>query len=222
MNPNGSSRAEAVHRALRGQILGAALLPGAMVTEQELADRLGVSRTPVREALQRLRDEGWVEIRARRGIRIRPVSPDDMRDLYAALMALEGAAAAAVARHPSRAEWAERMEAETEAMRTALAQDDLSGWAAADARFHDALLAAAGNSHIARLAAGLADHAHRARVLTVKLRPRPTASLAEHDAVTQALRAGDAEGARAALTRHRERAASEILDALRHLPLPDR
>ncbi|MBY0335936.1 MAG: GntR family transcriptional regulator, partial [Acetobacteraceae bacterium] len=184
----GKSRAEGVHRALRAQVIAAVLAPGAFVTEQELADRLGVSRTPVREALLRLQDEGWVEIRPKRGIRIRPVSPDDMRDIYAALIALEGAAAQAAARRPDRGAAAERMEAETEAMRAALAGSDLAGWAEADGRFHDALLAASGNPHLARLAAGLADQAHRARMMTVALRPAPSASLGEHAAVTTALR----------------------------------
>lgn len=219
MGDSGTSRAEAVHQALRAQVIGARLLPGEVVTESELAGRLGVSRTPVREALLRLQEEGWVEIRARRGIRIRPVSAEDMREIYAVLVALEGAAAMAAARQPGRAAWAERMEAETEAMRAALAGDDLAGWAAADGRFHDALLAAAGNAPLARLAAGLADHAHRARVLTLALRPRPEASLAEHGAVTAALRAGMAEAAREAITRHRDRAAGEIVAALRRLPV---
>jgi len=211
-----------VHDALRAQVIAGALLPGEVVTESALAERLGVSRTPVREALLRLQQEGWVEIRARRGIRIRPAAAEDMRDIYAVLVALEGAAAMAAARQPARAAWAERMEAETEAMRAALAGDDLAGWSAADGRFHDALLAAAGNAHLARLAAGLADHAHRARALTLPLRPRPTASLAEHAAVTAALRAGMAEAAREAITRHRDRAAGEIVAALRRLPVAKR
>ncbi|MFL1462421.1 GntR family transcriptional regulator [Roseococcus sp. DSY-14] len=214
-----SSRAEAVHRALRAQVVAGALLPGAVVTETELAGRLGVSRTPVREALLRLQEEGWVEIRARRGIRIRPAAPEDMRDIYAALVALEGAAAMAAARQPNRAAWAERMEAETEAMRAALAGGDLPGWAMADGRFHALLLAAAGNAHLARLAAALADHADRARALTLPLRPRPDSSVAEHGAITAALRAGMAETAREAVTRHRERAAAEIVAALRRLPV---
>lgn len=219
MEDSPTSRAEAVHQALRAQVIAAALLPGEVVTESALAERLGVSRTPVREALLRLQGEGWVEIRARRGIRIRPAAPEDMRDIYAALVALEGAAAMAAARQPGRAAWAERMEAETEAMRAALAGNDLPGWAAADGRFHALLLTASGNAHLARLAAGLADHADRARSLTLPLRPRPESSVVEHGAITAALRAGMAETAREAVTRHRERAAAEIVAALRRLPV---
>src|SRR5690348_146065 len=73
-----SNQADVAYSRLRELILSGAIAPGSFVLELEAAARLGMSRTPVREAMVRLRAEGMVEIRARHGMRVLPVSADDM------------------------------------------------------------------------------------------------------------------------------------------------
>jgi len=102
-----SSLVDAAHNALRRRILDNAYPPGHQVLEQALAEELGISRTPLREALIRLQKEGLVEVIPRHGMRVLPVSPADMKEIYEILSALESMAAALAAkRRPSDAELA--------------------------------------------------------------------------------------------------------------------
>ena len=83
------------YREIRRRILDNDMPPNAQYLEQELADALGMSRTPVREALIRLSDERLVEVRPRHGARVLPVSVDDMREIYELMTELEALAASA-------------------------------------------------------------------------------------------------------------------------------
>ena len=88
--------------AIRRRILDNVYPPGHQALEGDLAGELGISRTPVREALIRLANEGLVEVVPRHGMRVLPVSPTDMREIYVVLTALESAAAELLAQAPSR------------------------------------------------------------------------------------------------------------------------
>ncbi|MBP0443718.1 GntR family transcriptional regulator [Roseomonas sp. SSH11] len=193
------------------------LPPGHQASEGELAAQLGMSRTPVHEAVLRLQSEGFLEVQPRRGIRVLPIDPTGMAETYEILIALEGAAAARLATHPNPAATAAMAEA-TQAMRAALEAGDRRDWASADDRFHRALIQGCGNARLARLAQEAADLAQRARLATAALRPEPRGSAEEHGRILTAIGAGDADGARAALSAHRQRASTEILQTLT-LPL---
>src|SRR5436190_6022784 len=103
-----SATATATDRAyaeLRGRILRNEMPIGRLFLEQELADQLRMSRTPVRETLIRLEQDGLVEVRPRHGMRVRPVSADDVREIYEILTCLEATAAGLLAaRRPTPAE----------------------------------------------------------------------------------------------------------------------
>ena len=87
------SQAERAYDEIKRRILENDMPAGFQALEQELAESLGMSRTPVREALIRLANEGMVEIRPRHGMRVLPISPDDMREIYEILTSLEATAA---------------------------------------------------------------------------------------------------------------------------------
>ena len=76
-------------------------------------------------------------------------------------------------------------------MKSALAADDLAEWARADERFHQLLVERSGNGRLARMFHTIMDQSHRARMLTLRLRPKPTASVREHRAIVDAIRRGD-------------------------------
>jgi len=176
-----------------------------------LADDLGISRTPVREALIRLANEGLVEVIPRHGMRVLPVSPLDMREIYEVLTALESAAAEMLARRkPSDAELKPLVDA-TRDMARALKANDLDGWAAADERFHQKLVELTGNRTLIDAVARLGDRVHRARMFTLRLRPKPVSSTQEHMAMLERVRGGDAAGAVEVNRAHRERASRELL-----------
>ena len=176
-----------------------------------MALALGMSRTPVHEALVRLQNEGLVQVVPRHGMRVLPVSPTDMAEIYQILTALECMAAELLARRrPSDLEL-EPLVAATEAMDRALRADDLDAWAAADERFHAGLLELAGNRQLQATVFNYWDRAHRARMFSLRLRPTPVNSTREHRELVERLRAGDAAGAAEVNRRHRERASRELL-----------
>ncbi|MET4575753.1 GntR family transcriptional regulator [Ottowia thiooxydans] len=192
-------------------ILDNELAPGAQVLEQTLADQLGLSRTPVRDALTRLSQEGLLEVVPRHGIRVLPMSPDDMREIYEVLIALEPAATEMLTlRRPSKEEIAPLIEA-CEAMEQALEDDDLPRWATADARFHSSLIGLCGNRRLATMVSGVWEQSHRARMFTLRLRAKPVQSTREHREIVEAILAGDAAKARDLYRSHRETAAKGMM-----------
>ncbi len=214
-SPARPSLAEAAYAALKASILEGLLPPGHEAVEQAIADQLGMSRTPVHEAVLRLQHEGMVRILPRRGVMVLPIDPEDLRQTYQVLIALEGEAAALLAaRGSAAADTLAAMQEATAAMEAALAAGDRGAWAAADDRFHRALLAGCGNPKLARLAATAADQAQRARAATAARRGEPETSGIEHEAIMAALAAADPDAARTALARHRARASADILRAL--------
>jgi DNA-binding GntR family transcriptional regulator len=207
----GLSLVDAAYVQIRRRILDIEWPPGHRALEQEVALALGMSRTPVREALIRLQNEGLVEVIPRHGMRVLPVSPTDMREIYQILTALECMAAELLAgRKPSDKDLKPLVDA-TKAMDKALKAEDLEAWAAADERFHAHLVDLAGNRQLQATVLNYWDRAHRARMFTLRLRPKPVTSTKEHMQMLERIGAGDAEGAARVTRSHRERARGELV-----------
>jgi DNA-binding GntR family transcriptional regulator len=210
------SLVDEAYQALKTAIRENVFPPGHQAAEPEIARQLGMSRTPVHEAIIRLQEEGLVQVLPRRGILICPISADDMREIYDVLIAVEGTAAALLAGQLQELaeQAADALEQETSQMEQALGGEKLPDWAAADERFHQLLTERCGNRRLARIAATVRDQSHRARLFTLHLRPLPTASAAEHRRITDAIRAGDAAEAEIAARAHRVRARDALLPLL--------
>jgi DNA-binding GntR family transcriptional regulator len=205
------SLVDQAHEVMRRKILDNQWSPGFQALEQEVALSLGMSRTPVREALIRLQQEGFVAVIPRRGFRVLPVSPTDMKEIYEILTALECMAVELVARRkPSQAELKPLVSA-TREMTAALSRDDLEKWALADETFHHALVKLSGNKLLLEAAMGFWDRAHRARMFTLRLRPKPTNSTKEHMSLVAKMAEGDVPGAVEVNRFHRERASRELI-----------
>jgi DNA-binding GntR family transcriptional regulator len=217
--PEATSLVDEAYRALKTAIRDNVFPPGHQAAEPEIARQLGMSRTPVHEAIIRLQEEGLVQVLPRRGILICPVSADDIREIYDVLIAVEGMAAALIAGLPPEqaAAVADALDLETTAMDEALRRDRLPDWAAADDCFHRLLTERCGNRRLARIAATVRDQAHRARLVTLRLRQRPEASSAAHRRITAAIRARAPEEAEAAARAHRIGARDTLLPLLGQL-----
>ncbi|MGV3575816.1 MAG: GntR family transcriptional regulator [Devosia sp.] len=213
------NQADVAYGRLKKLILDGTLPAGAQLLEQEAAERLDMSRTPVREAMVRLRQDGMVEIRPRHGMRVLPVSARDMAEIYAVLTALEGTAAETVARKGPSARPLGLLRAAVSDMGKALEAGDLMAWAEADERFHSQLVQMSGNTRLIQMVGQLWDQAHRARMLTLKLRPTPTNSVAEHAALVDAIASGDPAAARQIHEDHRRRAGTMLVELLERLGL---
>ena len=199
--------------ALRQMIFTGELTPGSDHLETELAEKLGMSRTPIREAALMLQAQGLVEMRPRRGIRISPVSAQDMSDIYDILTELESLAAKRAAQAGYSATDLETLAAAIADMDTALRADDLRAWADADDRFHRELVRLGRNARLSMIVSVMRDQVRRARATTLFIRPRPSQSNADHRAVYQAIADGDAPTAHDTHHAHR-RAARDMLVAL--------
>ncbi|MBR0646453.1 GntR family transcriptional regulator [Plastoroseomonas hellenica] len=217
-----SDRAESTHAAgayetLRARILGNDYAPGQSVSVAALALELGMSRTPLRDALIRLEGERLVELVPRYGFRVLPVAPGEMREIYEVLAGLELVAVALlIARGPTAADEAALEQAGARLQRT-LEAGDLDAWAEADTDFHDLLLRLGGNARLAATATELLQQTRRARAITLRLRPLPRHSTQSHRALITAILRRDGPRARELHLEQRLRSARELTEILERL-----
>jgi DNA-binding GntR family transcriptional regulator len=177
--------------ALRQLIFSGELPAGSQHLESELALRLGMSRTPIREAGLMLQAQGLVAVRARRGIRILPISIADMAEIYDVLTALESMAAAQAAERGLSDSDLSALEHTIIDMEAALDAQDRDAWAAADDRFHAELVRLGGNSRVMSIVALMGDQVRRAKSVTLFMRPLPLQSNKDHRGVLEAIRDQD-------------------------------
>jgi DNA-binding GntR family transcriptional regulator len=214
------TRVDDAYNKLKNEIAENRMSPGNPMLEQEIAEYLGMSRTPVREALLRLEAEGLVEVVPRRGVKILPVSKDDMKEIYEIFLSLEPIAAAGLANRKdlTKKDFKE-LEKATDDMEKALAQNDLDAWAQADYRFHTKIIEMHGNKRLINILDMLRNQTHRVRLLTRNFRNKPTKSVEEHREILQFIYNGDSENALKSFRKHRERTVKEIMGILEKLQL---
>ena len=194
----GPSITEQVYRAIRSLVLAGGHGPGARLSEAGLAERLEVSRGPVREALERLAQEGLVVRVPRRGSFVRRYRASEVRELMELRSVLEEAAIRFTVRRADDAELA-AMEALLEAAGQAI--DSGRGYPP-EQDFHQAIARLAGNRALERAAGLVHDQLRLARALAAQRPGRAREVLREHAAILRALRERDVDAAEAALQSH--------------------
>ncbi|MGH8988875.1 MAG: GntR family transcriptional regulator, partial [Acidimicrobiales bacterium] len=198
--PSSDQSVPSVHRQLRQAILRGELAAGRVVPQLELASELGVGRTPLREALRLLQQEGLVVLQPNRRVQIAPLSIEDVEELYIARIALES-----VAVHVTVPTFRHEDIAELEGLMAQM--DHLAGTAAGSVTaphdaFHSRFVALAG-TRPTQLIAELADQAGRyRRVYGGSLPERWPQRQAEHRAILDAAKAGDSAGVAEAIAHH--------------------
>lgn len=190
---------EAVYRALCRAMREGVFRPGDRLREEEVAQRLEVSRTPVREAFGRLLTRRLVEHSGGRGLVIRRLSHAEVMELYAYREIFEGAAARLAAQHASPME-IEAM-VETEAAFEQAGQD-AALMARLNRRLHEAIFAAARNRHLNEALQDMQDSIALLGPTTFGVANRPAGAAAEHDAILNAIASRDADAAEQAARQH--------------------
>jgi DNA-binding GntR family transcriptional regulator len=199
--PIGRQRArEVVIERLRAWIIDGELQPGEVVKDSEIAATLGVSRTPVREALLHLEREGLIESQPGRWTRVAPLDASHPEKLYPVIIALETLSVQLAARNP---EGLVEIEAAQQRFAAAVARfaetgqhDDARAVRAGDDAFHEAILRAASNEYLTEALLPLRTIARRFETWYFGRTPAiGAASVADHERILTALRAGDAEAA---------------------------
>src|SRR5690242_462251 len=179
-----------VYQHLKQAILERIHAEGALLSEAEIAATVGVSRTPVREALLRLESEGLVALYPKRGVLVRPVSAAEIEDVIDARRLVEV--------HAAQRAWTRREQLVGElepllgAMRAARDDADVPGLMAADRAFHEAVVAGGGNAILAELYQRLRDRQMRIGIAAMRLEPeRMDRAVADHTELLDALRGPD-------------------------------
>ncbi len=209
-----------VYSRIKEDILSNTFPAGLHIQESKLADELGISRTPVREAMIRLEAEGLVEVLPRRGVRVLPVRASDMREIYDILMALESLAAAQLASGQCGAVDLSGLEAAIETMEASCEGKEFADWAKGDDRFHREILRLTGNARLIAITDALYSQAHRTQMITLRMRDSLQESNQEHREIVDGIRRSDAEGAASAMRGHRRRGGREIVGILETYGLP--
>jgi len=188
-------------RQLADEIVDGRVFPGARLDEQGLAQRFGVSRTPVREALRQLEAMGLVEKRPHRGVVVMHVPADKLAELFEAMAEMEATCARLAAERMSAAE---RRELEALHRRSAahVVAGDLDGYEALNRDFHAAIYRGAHNHVVAEMALAVRRRVAPYRRAQFRVMGRLGFSLEEHDRVVQAILRGDADGAARAMRQH--------------------
>lgn len=197
---------------LKTEIRQGRMPAGFQSPEPEVADRLGMSRTPVREALIRLQAEGLIKLIPRRGAHVLPIERADLEDIYEILTALEPEAAARLAERPLTGGDLAPMRLALTAMEQALEANNREDWRVADDQFHQHLLTLQGNSRLRAQVNPLLDQLHRVLMATLHLREHPARATTEHKELLEALEQGNPSGVRRTLRQHRKREAREVLE----------
>ena len=196
------SLAEKAFDELKTAILSGRLASGAALAEVELAEALGISRTPVREALARLRTAGLVEAIPGGGNVVRTLSHDEVRELFLLREALECVAAREWVGGPRSPDDLDELERLIDQQRRAQKSGDVERFLDADERFHLAIARQAGLTQTTALLASLRERMRQAGLRAVTQPDRLPRVLDEHTAVLRALQAHDADRATRALLRH--------------------
>jgi DNA-binding GntR family transcriptional regulator len=211
------SMKDAIAAQLREEIASGTIAFGEKLSEARLAQRFGVSRMPVREALKELEAAGFVAIEHRRGTFVRRLSRREILDLFEVREAVECMAARLCADRATN-EIVALLDEVMLAMGGAAQSGDADGYVASDERLHELIIQGAGNAPLADYYRLLVQQLHRGLLSSIVTRRegRMKRSLAEHEAIVAAIQARDAQAAEAAMRAHVQQGRLELADEVQH------
>ncbi len=204
---------DAVLNQLHDMIIEGKLAPGTRINEGPVGASLGVSRTPLREAIKTLASEGLVEILPAKGAIVRRFSEKDISDLLDVLKTLEQLAARLTCAHASDAEIAEIADLHKQMLRLYAERNRLA-YFKLNQEIHSAIVRASGNSALAQVHEQLQARIKRVRFIGNELPERWAGAVAEHEEMNQALLARDGETLSEVLGRHLDKTLDRVRDAI--------
>ncbi len=200
---------EKILETIRDAILKGSMKPGERVSEPDLAERFGISRTPIREAFRQLESEGYLKVIPRKGAVVASLSARDVEEFYAIKIILEGFAARMAAIKLSDKD-IERLEAINEKLQKLANEGDVKSFFRAHNDFHELFIKAAGNEKLYELVNQLVMKFQRLRLASLSQPGRMEISVEEHRNMIQAFK--DHDGGRAdSLVRHAATIGADVL-----------
>ena len=197
----GPSKTDQAYSTLREQIIGNVLKPGMPLVERKLCQYLSSSRTPVREALHRLRNEGLVAFGPGQGAYVAPISYEHIQETYDIREVLEGLAARLCAQNLDEGRVRE-LEGILRGLEEAKERGDYDALLEMDIGFHQFIIRESRSQHLITLLMAIFNHSKRITNLTRNDQSRATETLAQHTLLFEAIRKGDQRGAEEAMRAH--------------------
>ena len=205
---------DVVFNTLRQAILRGELKPGERLMEIQLANKLGVSRTPIREAIRKLELEGLVLMIPRRGAEVAEITEKSLRDVLEVRGALEELAVKLACQKITDAQIQELRVAEKE-FELALQSGDVTTYAEADVKFHDVIYIATDNQRLIQLLSNLREQMYRYRVEYLKREEAHETLLIEHKRIIETIAKRDMDAAVDAVCQHIDNQVSAVIDTIR-------
>lgn len=205
---------DVVFNTLRKAILRGNLEPGERLREIHLADKLGVSRTPIREAIRKLELEGLVVMIPRKGAVVAEITEKSLRDVLEVRRALEALAVRLACEKILDAE-VEELKVAAERFEEALETGDVTAFAEADVRFHDIIYRATDNQRLIQLLYNLREQMYRYRVEYLKREDAHETLLEEHQAIIETIEKRDVSKAVEAVRTHIDNQVVAVSDTIR-------
>lgn len=215
------NRSETLRETIEEMIAVGDLLPGQHLDETELAQRFGVSRTPIREALIQLASSGLIVMRPRRGAVVAEIGPHQLVEMFEVMAELEAMCGRLAARRMNDAEHAALQEAHS-ACEAARDASDPDAYFYRNEVFHDLIYAGGHNAFLTDQARALHRRLRPYRRLQLRVRGRIGTSYCEHNAIVQAILAGDSEKTAQLLQSHIMIQGQRFADLIASLPMLSR
>ena len=206
---------EKILETIREAILKGDLKPGEKVAEPELAERFGISRTPIREAFRQLESEGYLTVVPRKGAVVAALSERDVQEYYAVKSILEGYAAELAAKNLTDKELA-KLEAINDRLKKLANEGDVKTFYKVHHEFHDTFLKAADNSKLYDLIVQLGQKFSRLRMASLSVEGRMSISVAEHDKLLDAFRQHNGKAAESLVKKTAAIGGTVLLESMAH------
>jgi DNA-binding GntR family transcriptional regulator len=205
--------ADRAYDALRLMIVNNDFRDGYPILDKEIAKSLGMSRTPVREAIQRLKAEGLLDVVPRKGVYVKRLTAEEIRESYEFGEALEGMVAYLAAER-ANIEHADELQVIVDAMDQALESRNIMQWISMDEEFHTRLWAMCGNRMIENALRVLYIQIHRVRIFITAAYLDKVTSNREHRQLIEVIKAGNAEASRRIHQKHWRRIRDQALKVI--------
>ena len=181
---------EDIAESIKAAIIKGKFKPGEKISEGELAESMGISRTPLREAFRKLENEGFIEIIPRKGAVVTEIDAQEVYDLYEIKSTLEGLAARLAAVNMQDKDL-EKLENVNEELKELIDQNDLEAFYKAHTRFHEGFVKLSGNRRLNQIISNLNDHFKRFGIVSLTLPGQYESAIKQHEEIIQAFRKGN-------------------------------
>lgn len=219
MNREAATFPQQAYDYVRGQIINLAYKPGEYITDAQIAEKLAISRTPVREAFQRLEKEGLLVNEARRGWRVYMLDLADIYEIFELKIAIEGMLVRKAAQCVDK-DLRNDLAIALEQMKKAAEVKNPDIWLQTDIHLHNILFMMAENERAEHIVENLNDQWHRLRLGYVALQGRTQTSITEHEQFVNSVLAGEADKAELQMREHLARVRDDLIELVERIVMP--